>query len=80
MELGQAWEEYVRSRKCGRKIGKYVGVWAGGKTWGRYERVYGVSVEVMGKCRKVCRDVGRCGKMWGAYTLFYTFLTPSTLT
>ena len=32
-----------------------------GKMWGRCERVHGVSVEVVGKWRKVCRDVGRAG-------------------
>ena len=73
------------------KIGKFLVVWEVGSSrlWGNMEevrkcvtgwercgRVYGVSVEGVGKCVEVWgrveKEWGRCRIVWGAHTLFYT--------
>ena len=45
--------------KCGGGMGKCVGV------WGRCGKVYEVSVEIVGKWRKVCWDEGRRDEVCG---------------
>ena len=61
-------------------MGKCVGMFGRcggcGEVWWRYERGYGVSVEVELKWGKVCWDAERCGDVRGAHTLFYTSFTP----
>ena len=60
------WENMEGVGKCAGGMGKCVGVW-GSRLWGRCERVYEVSVEVVKKCvgmwRGVEKCVGRCGKV-----------------
>ena len=77
-------ENMEEMRNVGEEWGSVLGYGEGvgdvGRSGGRCGRVYGVSVEVVGKWGKVCWDVGRCGKMWGGPHAFlrlpYTLHSP----
>ena len=83
-QLGQVWGNMEEMRNVGEEWGSVLGYGEGvgdvGRSGRRCGRVYGVSVEVVGKWGKECWDVGRCGKMWGGPHTFlrlpYTLHSP----
>ena len=78
---GVWWENWEIFGSLGSWV-RYGGIWkkwgsvlGDGEVWERSRRVYGVSVEGVGKCVGVLILVeksGRSGIVWGAHTLFYT--------
>ena len=48
--------------KCGGGVRKCVGEVSRSSLWGRFGRVYGVTVDAVEKWGNVCWNVGRCGE------------------